>query len=647
MKCAGNLEYTASDIQVLEGLEAVRRRPAMYIGSTGIAGLHHLIYEVLDNSIDEALAGVCTEIKITIHPDCSVTVRDNGRGIPVEIIPDIGKSAVEVVLTTLHSGGKFTGKIYRIAGGLHGVGISVVNALSEWLKIEVERDGKRYFQEYERGKPLCPVTPIGESTGRGTTISFKPDSEIFEELDIDFEVISKRLREQAYLNCGLKITFVDERTGKTLEYQYEGGIKSFVQDLNIPYNVLHSEPIYFKAIKEDTIIEVALQYTESFNELILSFANNIKTIDGGTHLSGFKTALTRVINTYARNKELLKPTEENLSGEDVREGLTCVISVRLPDPQFEGQTKSKLRNTYVKSLVDSVVDDSLSSFLEENPVIARNIILKAIKAAKAREAARKAREMIRIKHEIESTLPGKLADCSSTKPEERELFLVEGDSAGGSAKQGRDRQFQAVLPLKGKILNVEKTRLDKILQNDEIKAIITATGTGINITRKTEEDDEEETANGFDIKKLRYHRIIIMTDADVDGAHIRTLLLTFFFRHMYPLIERGHIYIAQPPLYKITKKKKDYYAYNDEELERYLKQLGDGVLIQRYKGLGEMNPQQLWETTMNPRSRILHRVTIEDAEAANEIFTILMGMQVEPRRNFIQTYAKEVRNLDI
>lgn len=630
-----NHNYGASQIQVLEGLEAVRRRPGMYIGSTSTRGLHHLVYEVVDNSIDEALAGFCDKIEVIIHHDNSITVIDNGRGIPVDIHPKIGKPAVEVVLTILHAGGKFGGDGYKVSGGLHGVGVSVVNALSEWLEVEVKRDNHIYHQRYERGLPVTELKIIGDSNSTGTKITFKPDHEIFEDLVFNFETLSQRLKELSFLNKGLTIILKDERDGNEKTFQHEGGIIDFVKHLNKNKDVLHPEPIYFEGEKDDVMVEIALQYNDGYTENIFSFVNNIHTHEGGTHEAGFKTALTRVVNDYARKYNLLKENENNLTGEDIREGLTAIISVKVREPQFEGQTKTKLGNSEVRGIVDAVVVEGVGTFLEEHPPFAKRITEKAINAARAREAARKARELTRRKNALESTsLPGKLADCSLKDPAVCELYLVEGDSAGGSAKQGRDRRFQAILPLRGKILNVEKARLDKVLANEEIRAMITAMGTGIS-------DD-------FDISKARYHKLIIMTDADVDGAHIRTLLLTFFYRYMRPLIEAGYVYIAQPPLYKVKKNKIDNYVYSDHELEKLLNQIGrEGVSLQRYKGLGEMNPEQLWETTMNPETRTILRVNLEDAMLADEIFTVLMGDKVEPRREFIQTHAKEVRNLDI
>ncbi|WP_027717085.1 DNA topoisomerase (ATP-hydrolyzing) subunit B [Desulfovirgula thermocuniculi] len=630
-----NERYSAKEIQVLEGLEAVRRRPGMYIGSTGPRGLHHLVYEVVDNSVDEAMAGYCTRIEVVLHRDNSVSVIDNGRGIPVDIHPQTGLPAVQTVLTMLHAGGKFGGGVYKVSGGLHGVGVSVVNALSEWLEVEVSRDGQVYHQRYERGKAVTPLRVIGRAEATGTKVTFKPDPEIFEELEFSHDTINQRLRELAFLNKGLQIVFRDERLGKEITYLQHGGIVDFVRYLNRSKEVLHEKPIYIFKEKDRVQVEVAMQYTEGYVESLFSYVNNIHTVDGGTHETGFKAALTRVINDYGKKYNLLRNGSPVLTGEDIREGLTAVINVKVPDPQFEGQTKTKLGNSEVRSIVDSVVAEGLAVFLEENPAIARRILEKAITAARAREAARKARELTRRKSALENAaLPGKLADCSERDPSKTELYLVEGDSAGGSAKQGRDRRFQAILPLRGKILNVEKARLDKILANEEIRALISAIGTGI--------------GEDFDIKKARYHRIFLMSDADVDGAHIRTLLLTFFYRYMRPLIEAGYVYIAQPPLYRVRKGKIDRYAYSDAELEEILKEIGrDGVTIQRYKGLGEMNPQQLWETTMNPEKRTVLQVNIEDAIEADAIFSMLMGDQVEPRREFIQENARYVRNLDV
>lgn len=629
-----NIDYGADQIQVLEGLEAVRKRPGMYIGSTGPRGLHHLVYEIVDNSIDEALAGYCDKIKVTIHPDNSVSVEDNGRGIPVDIHTQTGKPAVEVALTILHAGGKFGGRGYKVSGGLHGVGMSVVNALSEWLEVWVKRDGKLYHQIYERGTPIIPVEEIGVSEDSGTIITFKPDYEIFEELEISAETIVLRLRELAFLNGGLTISLIDERTDEEQVFHNEGGIIDFVRFLNKNKNTLHSNPIYFKCEKDQVIIEVALQYNDSYIENIYSFANNIRTQEGGTHEIGFRTALTRIMNDYARKNNLLKENESNLLGEDIREGISAIISVKVPDPQFEGQTKTKLGNTEIRGIVDSAFTAEFGIYLEENPAVAKKLVEKSINAARAREAARKAKELVRRKNALEnSTLPGKLADCSSKDPAEGELFIVEGDSAGGSAKQGRDRRFQAILPLRGKILNVEKARLDKILNNEEIRALITAMGTGI--------------SEDFDLAKARYHKLVIMTDADVDGAHIRTLLLTFFYRYMRDLIDQGYVYIAQPPLYRLKKGKEQYYLYSDQELDQQLKKIGrHNYTIQRYKGLGEMNPEQLWDTTMDPATRTILQVTIEDAMEADEIFTTLMGDKVEPRKQFILTHAREVQNLD-
>lgn len=629
------VSYDASQIQVLEGLEAVRKRPGMYIGSTSVKGLHHLVYEIVDNSIDEALAGYCDDIKVAIHEDNSITVSDNGRGIPVDIHEKMGKPAVEVALTVLHAGGKFGGNGYKVSGGLHGVGMSVVNALSERLEVKVKRNGNIYNQKYERGNPITELKEIGTTSGTGTEISFKPDHEIFEELIYSKETLSHRLRELSFLNKGVKITLIDKRDESESIFHHDGGIVDFVKHLNKNKDVVHSNPIYFESIKDDVQVEVALQYNNGYSENILSFANNINTHEGGTHEAGFKTALTRVINDYARKANIIKENQANLSGEDIREGLTAVISVKVREPQFEGQTKTKLGNSEVRGISDSVVGEGMGKFLEENPSQVKRIIEKALQAARAREAARKARELTRRKSALESTsLPGKLADCSMKDPSMSEIYLVEGDSAGGSAKQGRDRRTQAILPLRGKIINVEKARLDKILNNEEIRAMITAMGTGI--------------SNEFDINKARYHKLIIMTDADVDGSHIRTLLLTFLFRYMKPLIEAGYVYIAQPPLFKVKSGKNETYAYTDYELESILEKLNKGNYgIQRYKGLGEMNPEQLWETTMNPESRTILKVTLEDAMAADEIFTILMGDKVEPRREFIQTHAKDVRNLDI
>jgi DNA gyrase subunit B len=627
-------QYDAGKIQVLEGLEAVRKRPSMYIGSTDTRGLHHLVYEVVDNSIDEALAGFCSNIDVTINRDNTVTVEDNGRGIPVDLHTKYQKSALEVVMTMLHAGGKFDTDTYKVSGGLHGVGVSVVNALSEWMEVEVYRDGKVYFQRYQRGKPSTELTVRGETDKTGTKLTFKADYEVFETLDISFETISKRLREMAYLNKGINIFIKDERTGDENLFHYEGGIVAFVEHLNKNKNPLHAPPIYFQKSKNNTQVEIAIQYNDSYTETVFSFANNINTHEGGTHLSGFKAALTRTANDYAKDRGLIKGTDK-LSGEDIREGLTAIISVKLTNPQFEGQTKTKLGNSEVKGIVETLVGEGLGEFLEENPREAEKIISKSVIAAQARDAARKARELTRRKSALEiSALPGKLADCSEKDASKCEVYLVEGDSAGGSAKQGRSRAFQAILPLRGKILNVEKARLNKILKNNEIRALITAIGTGLG-------DD-------FDIEKARYHKIIIMTDADVDGAHIRTLLLTFLYRYMKQLIEVGYVYIAQPPLYRLKKGKVTHYVYNDAEKDRKMEEIGNqGVNVQRFKGLGEMNPDQLWETTMNPDTRTLVKVMLENAIEADEIFTILMGDKVEPRREFIETHAREVKNLDI
>ena len=631
--------YDESQIQVLEGLEAVRKRPGMYIGSTSSRGLHHLVYEIVDNSIDEALAGFCKNIEVIINEDNSITVIDDGRGMPVGIHPKMGKSTVEVIMTVLHAGGKFGGGGYKVSGGLHGVGASVVNALSEYCEVTVTREGKVWQQKYSRGNVLCEVTEIAEADEslHGTKVTFKPDHEIFEETEYDFDILAHRLRELAFLNKGIAITLIDKReNGQEESYHYEGGIKEFVSYLNRNKEVLHPEPIYVEGEKDGIIAEISLQYNDGYNENLYSFANNIDTIEGGTHLSGFKTALTRAINDYAKRFGHIKENDKNLSGDDAREGLTAVISVKISEPQFEGQTKTKLGNSEVRGVVDSIVGEGVSTFLEENPAVGKIIIDKALMAARARDAARKARELTRKSVLERSTLPGKLADCSSKDPAECEIYIVEGDSAGGSAKQGRNRKFQAILPLRGKILNVEKQRLDRILNADSIRAMITAFGAGI--------------GKDFDEEKLRYNRIIIMTDADVDGAHIRTLLLTFFFRYMRPLIDGGHVYIAQPPLYKVSKGKREEYAYSDEELDKILEEFGgkdSSINIQRYKGLGEMNASQLWDTTMDPEHRILLKATIEDAIAADEIFTILMGDKVEPRRDFIQKNAKKVSNLDI
>ncbi|HIZ11259.1 MAG TPA: DNA topoisomerase (ATP-hydrolyzing) subunit B [Candidatus Eubacterium faecavium] len=642
MDTSVNEEYSAKDIQVLEGLEAVRKRPGMYIGSTGPRGLHHLVYEIVDNSIDEALAGVCTHIECQILPDNVIAVRDNGRGIPTGINDKTGLPAVTVVLTVLHAGGKFGGSGYKVSGGLHGVGSSVVNALSEWLEVEVTQNGHIYSQRFERGNPVNDLHIIGDSDGHGTYIKFKPDGEIFTEtLVYDFEVLSRRLREQAFLNAGLSITLTDLRDSdseeqRSEEYCYEGGIRSFVEYINKSrgLNPIQNEVIHISTTKEDRSAEVALCYTDSYNEILLSFANNINTIDGGTHETGFKTALTRVFNDYGKKFNILKDSDKKLSGDDVREGLTAIVSVKLTEAQFEGQTKGKLGNTDITGLVSSMVYEKLMTYFEENPQTAKTILNKALDASRAREAARKARDSARNKSGLENTkLPGKLADCSSNEPELCEIYIVEGDSAGGSAKEGRDRVHQAILPLWGKMLNVEKARLDKVYGNEKLMPVVTALGTGIG-------DD-------FDISKLRYHKIVIMADADVDGAHIRTLLLTFFFRYMKPLVEGGYIYLAQPPLFKVTKGKKNAYAFSDEERDRMIEEFGGQCDVQRYKGLGEMDPEQLWETTMDPEFRTMLRVTVEDAQQADETFSILMGDNVEPRREFIERNAKYVENLDV
>lgn len=627
--------YDASQIQVLEGLKAVRLRPSMYIGSTGARGLHHLIYEVVDNSIDEALAGFCSHIEVTLHPGHLVEVSDDGRGIPVEIQAQVGRPAVEVVLTMLHAGGKFGGEGYKVSGGLHGVGVAVVNALSEWLEVEVRRDGHIYQQSYRRGQTTGELKIIGEAKETGTTIRFIPDGEIFEEREFSFDSLAQRFRELAFLCQGLKITLKDEGTGQEVEYQFEGGIVEFVRHLNKNKDTLFDPPIYFKRERDDAVCEAALQYNNGYTENILTYANNIHTQEGGSHETGFKSALTRAINDYAKKIGTLKENDPTFSGDDVREGLVAVVSVKLTDPQFEGQTKTKLGNTDIRGFVDSMASEELTTFFDENPAVAKSVIDKVVAASRAREAARRARELTRRKNALEvSSLPGKLADCTERDPMHSELFLVEGDSAGGSAKLGRDRSFQAILPLRGKILNVEKARLDKILGNAEIRSMITALGTGI--------------AEEFDLSKARYHKVIIMTDADIDGAHIRTLILTFFYRYMPKLIEAGYVYIAQPPLYLVRKGQTLEYVYDDHKLEQVLKRIGRGnVAIQRFKGLGEMNADQLWETTMNPDTRTLLLVTVEDALEANTMFTTLMGDKVEPRREFIQENARLVRNLDI
>jgi len=635
----GNFSYDAKDIQVLEGLEAVRRRPGMYVGGTDIKALHHLIYEVVDNSIDEALAGACDRIDVIIHPDSSVTVKDNGRGIPVDIHPQMKKPALEVVMTVLHAGGKFDGSSYKVSGGLHGVGVSAVNALSEWCEVYVHRDGKEYFQRFERGYPTGPLQTTGKvpSSDTGTITTFRYDRTIFKgDFDYRFETLVQRFREMAFVTRGVTIYFLDERSDREMTFYFEGGITSFVRYLNRNRKVLHPV-VHVKKTIDNITIDAAIQYTDAYAESVYAFANTINTIDGGTHLTGLRAAVTRTINDYARRTGLLKDSDPNFTGDDTREGLTAIISIKHPDPQFESQTKVKLMNPELQTYTQQAVGEAFSTFLEENPAAGKAIITKCLTSARARDAARKARDLVIRKSALESlTLPGKLADCSERNPEKTELYIVEGDSAGGSAKQGRDRHFQAILPLRGKILNTERARLDKILANNEVKALISALGTGI--------------GESFNLSGLRYHRVIIMTDADVDGSHIRTLLLTFFFRYMQPLIEKGHLFIAQPPLYLLKYKKEKYYAYTENEQEQIIKKIGvpaDKISIQRYKGLGEMNPEQLWDTTMDPTKRTLLQVTIEDAAAADRTFDMLMGSAVPPRRRFIQTHAREVRNLDI
>jgi DNA gyrase subunit B len=626
--------YDSDKIQVLEGLESVRKNPGMYIGSTDVRGLHHLVYEVVDNSIDEALAGYCTSVLVIIHKNGALSVVDNGRGIPVDIHEKYKIPGVEVILTMLYSGGKFDGQAYKVSGGLHGVGVSCVNALSKWLEVKVRRHGKEYQQRYERGKTVTNLKIIGKAKDTGTTVTFFPDKEIFETIEFDYDTIATRLREMAFLNAGLQIEITDERTDQHEVFRYDGGVSEFVLHINKNKIPLHPKPIYLQGEKDGVQVEIAMQYTDGYTENIHTFANNINTIEGGTHLAGFKAALTRVLNDYGKANKLFDESF-SLSGEDSREGITAIISVKIRKPQFEGQTKSKLGNSEVRGIVESVTCDKLAEFFEENPPVAHMIIDKAVLSSKAREAARKARELTRRKGLLESSaLPGKLADCSSRDPSQSEIYLVEGDSAGGSAKQARDKEFQAILPLRGKILNVEKARMDKILKSEEVLHLITAVGTGI--------------AEEFNIENARYHRIILMTDADVDGEHIRTLLLTFFFRYMRPLIEKGYLYIAQPPLYKMTKGKTVEYAFSEQERVQKAKQMGEtGLGIQRYKGLGEMNPQQLWETTMDPDCRLMLQVTIENAVEADELFTILMGEAVEPRKVFIEQHAKDVVNLDI
>ena len=639
-------DYDASQIQVLEGLEAVKRRPGMYIGSTDVRGLHHLVKELVDNAIDEAMGGYCNHIEINIHKDNSLTVTDNGRGIPVDEHPKLHKSALEVALTVLHAGGKFGGSGYKVSGGLHGVGLSVVNALSTWLTVEVRRDNKIYRQEYRLGDPLAPVAVIGAYEGdeSGTQVTFLANDEIFDEVNYNFDTMVNRMRELAFLNRGVRITVTDERPEEPVQksFCYEGGIITFVKHINRNKDVLHPEPIYIEARREDpekqesASLEVAMQYNDDYNENVFTFANNIGTVEGGSHLVGFRTALTRVVNDYAKKYKYIKETDEGLKGEDIREGLTAIVSVKLVEPQFEGQTKTKLGNAYIRTMVDGAVANGLSTYLEEHPQDAKAIVEKCVTAARARDAARRARELTRRKTALDTTaLPGKLADCSEKDPAKCEIFLVEGDSAGGSAKQGRNPAFQAILPLRGKILNVEKARLDRILSSDAIKSMITAFGAGID--------------SDFDESKLRYHKIVCMTDADVDGAHIRILMLTFFFRHMRPLLEKGYVYAAQPPLYKISRGKNIWYAYSDEELNNILNEIGRDPkpMINRYKGLGEMNADQLWETTMDPENRILWQVQLEDAMRADEIFTTLMGDKVEPRREFIEQNSKLVTDLDV
>ena len=631
--------YDAQSIQILKGLEAVRKRPGMYIGSTGIEGLHHLVYEIVDNSIDEALAGYCDKIEVFIEKDNIIRVTDNGRGIPTGIHPVEGISALEVVMTKLHAGGKFDKGTYKVSGGLHGVGAAVVNALSDWCEVHVHQNGKIHSQKYTRGIPNGKTEVIGETTETGTKTRFKPDGTIFDDLVYSYDILAQRLRELAFLNKGVHINLTDEREGQTKknEFMFEGGVKSFVEYLNKKKTPLHDEPVYFDTVRDDIAVEVAMQYNDGFSEVIFSYVNNINTKEGGTHLSGFKTALTRTMNNFLQDSKLAKKADENFSGDDVREGLTCVISVKVPEPQFEGQTKTKLGNSEVRGVVDSLVNEELSSYFEENPRVIEIILEKAMLAAKARAAARRARENARRKNPLDgASLPGKLADCADKNPENCEVFIVEGDSAGGSAKQGRDRSIQAILPLWGKMLNVEKTRIEKVINNDKMYPIIAALGTNLG--------DE------FNIEKLRYHKIIIMADADVDGSHIRTLLLTFFIRYMQPLIENGHIYLAMPPLYKVSYGKQFGYAFDDGERDDLIKSFNadpEKIEIQRYKGLGEMNPDQLWETTMNPETRNIKKVTMEDFVAADEIFTILMGEEVPPRRKFIEDNALSVANLDI
>ncbi|HHV37538.1 MAG TPA: DNA topoisomerase (ATP-hydrolyzing) subunit B [Candidatus Cloacimonetes bacterium] len=630
-----NTTYTASNIKVLKGLEAVRKRPAMYIGGTGERGLHHLVYEVVDNSIDEALAGHCDEIKVTIKTDGSIEIDDNGRGIPVDIQKDAGVPALQVVLTVLHAGGKFDQNSYKVSGGLHGVGVSVVNALAEWLEANVHTGGKEYRMRFERGKPVSKLETIGKTDRHGTIIRFKPDADIFETVDFSFDYLTVRLRELAFLNKGVRILLTDERSDRVHDFRYEGGINSFVEYLNQNKKLLFPNPIYIFYEREGMEFEISIQYNEGYQENIFSFANNINTIEGGTHLSGFKRGVTSAINAYIRNNDLLKNEKVSPNGDDIREGMTAVISVKISNPQFEGQTKTKLQNTEVEGIVGSAIYENLLTYLEENPAVARNITQKSVMAARSRDAARKARELTRRKSVLESgSLPGKLADCTINDPAQTELFLVEGDSAGGSAKQGRDRSFQAILSLWGKMLNSEKARMDRVLNNEKIQPIILALGAGI--------------GQDFDISKLRYHKIIIMADADVDGAHISTLLMTFFYRYMKPLVEHGHLYIAMPPLFLVRKGRQKRYVFSEEERDEAIAEFGDrGVFVQRYKGLGEMNADQLWETTMDPEHRTMIHVKLDDVIEADRMFTILMGDEVEPRRQFIQTNARYVKNLDI
>ncbi|TVR35097.1 MAG: DNA topoisomerase (ATP-hydrolyzing) subunit B [Spirochaetaceae bacterium] len=631
--------YSAQSIQILKGLEAVRKRPGMYIGSTGPEGLHHLVYEVVDNSIDEALAGHCSAVSVSIDRGNVIRVVDDGRGIPVELHSDENVSALELVMTRLHAGGKFDKKNYKVSGGLHGVGVSVVNALSEWSEVSIHREGQVYHQRYQRGVPDRPVAVTGTTDKHGTVFSFKPDETIFEGIDFSFDILSKRLRELAFLNRGIAIHIEDNRlpTQKTHDFKFDGGVKEFVQYLNKNKTVIHREPIYFEATRDEVQVEIALEYNDGYNESIFSFVNNINTAEGGTHLIGFKSALTRTFNDYLKKSKLARKLDESLTGDDVREGLTAVVSVKVPEPQFEGQTKGKLGNSEVKGIVESVVSEQLTIFFDANPGVIDSILDKTVVAAKARAAARRARELTRRKSFLESSgLPGKLADCSEKDPRKAEVYIVEGDSAGGSAKQGRDRQFQAILPLWGKMLNVEKTRIDKVMANDKLQPIISTLGAG--------------AGNNFNIEKLRYHKVIIMADADVDGSHIRTLLLTFFFRYMHELVEHGHVYLAMPPLYKISRGKSDTYAYDEADRDRILAAMdGDAEKagIQRYKGLGEMNPEQLWETTMNPDTRNIMQIKLEDAVEAETIFTTLMGENVQPRREFIEENALAVSNLDV